>query len=93
MSSDNVGIVDYRWTFWYDGAPVTLHGQVVEFVFLIPGTYNITLRCTDASSNYNTTTIELVVNPTIPEFGSLITVTVVFVAMFMFARRMRRRNG
>jgi peptide/nickel transport system substrate-binding protein len=92
LSSDNVGIVDYMWTFVYDGVPQELHGQVVYFTFLTPGSYNITLNCTDAAGNYDTITIELVVNPVIPEFGSLPAVIIVFVAIFMLTRRFRRKD-
>jgi hypothetical protein len=92
LSSDNVGIVDYEWTFVYDGVPQEFHGLIVEFVFLTPGSYNITLNCTDAAGNYDTTTIELVVNPLIPEFGSLPAVVIVFVAIFMLTRRFRKKD-
>jgi hypothetical protein len=76
----------------YDGVPQELHGQVVYFTFLTPGSYNITLNCTDAAGNYDTITIELVVNPVIPEFGSLPAVIIVFVAIFMLTRRFRRKD-
>jgi peptide/nickel transport system substrate-binding protein len=92
LSTDDVGIVDFNWTFVYDGVGQELHGKVVEFVFVTPGTYNITLNCTDAAGNYNTTSFELVVNPVIPEFGPIVLVTVGMLAVFMVVWRTRRRR-
>jgi peptide/nickel transport system substrate-binding protein len=92
LSIDDVGIVDYNWTFIYDGVPQELHGQVVQFVFLTPGIYDITLNCTDAAGNYNTTSIQLVVNPVIPEFGSVTFVMFSLLAVFIAVRRLRRRR-
>ena len=93
LSSDNVGIVDYNWTFVYDGVPQELHGQIVQFVFITPGTYNITLNCTDAAGNYNTTTISLVVNPVIPEFASVTMVSFGLLVLFIAVRRPKRRRS
>ena len=93
LSIDNWEISDYNWTFEYDAIPQELHGKVVEFMFSTPGTYMITLNCTDPAGNFNTTTIELVVNPLIPEFGYLPAVVIVFVAMFVVAGRLMRREG
>jgi peptide/nickel transport system substrate-binding protein len=92
LSTDDVGIVDFNWTFVYDGLEQELHGMVVEFVFVTPGTYNITLNCSDAAGNYNTTSFDLVVNPVIPEFGSVVLVTVGMLAVFVAVWRTRRRR-
>ncbi len=46
-SSSNPAIVDYVWTFTYDGQPQTLSGINVSFDFKKPATYNITLTVTD----------------------------------------------
>jgi len=50
-SSDNLGIYNYTWNFKYDGKDKTLYGEETEFYFLIPGTYNITLRVTDQAGH------------------------------------------
>jgi PKD repeat protein len=51
-SSDNVGIVNWTWTF-SDGGPVLLYGESPTHVFSEPGTYNVTLNATDAAGNGN----------------------------------------
>jgi hypothetical protein len=85
-------ISDYNWTFTYDGTPQEIHGQVAQFTFLTPGTYNITLTCTDVNGNGNNTTIVLVVEAAIPEFGSLPAVLLTFIATMMIARGLGRRR-
>jgi len=48
-SYDNVGIVDYLWTFIDAGEEVVLHGSRVSYVFDDPGSYPICLQVTDAA--------------------------------------------
>ena len=47
LSTDNVRIVDYQWTFEYDGELRTLTGASRSFTFEIPGAYEVTLTVTD----------------------------------------------
>ena len=60
-SLDNVGIVNYTWTFTYNGANVTLYGISPSFTFDIPGTYRITLNVSDARGNRATDSMTLTV--------------------------------
>ncbi len=53
-STDNVGIDGYNWTFFYEGANVTLEGGRVEFTFHEAGTYVVTLNVTDPEGNWDT---------------------------------------
>lgn len=46
-SSDNVGIASYRWTFVHDGSDITLWGDEVSFLFLLPGEYEVILKVMD----------------------------------------------
>jgi len=57
-STDNVGIVNYTWTF-NDGGPQTLYGVSPTYTFATPGEYTITLRVTDAADNSNTITVTI----------------------------------
>ncbi len=50
-SSDNVGIVEWTWSFEYDGARVSLEGNTASFTFELPGLYNIILTTKDAAGN------------------------------------------
>ena len=63
-SSDNVGIVNYTWTF-SDGESVqTLYGVIVNYLFDNAGSFNITLRAEDAAGNFLTDNVIVVVNDT-----------------------------
>jgi len=42
-------IINYTWTFTYNGTPVSLYGPVVVYNFSIEGTYNVTLTVTDGN--------------------------------------------
>ena len=51
LSSDNIAIVNYIWTFYYDGDEQTLEGEEVSFTFNVGGSYEIVLKVTDPSGN------------------------------------------
>ena len=53
-STDNIGIVNYTWTFTYNGSVVTLYGVEPEFTFWAAGNYTITLNVTDLDGNWDT---------------------------------------
>jgi PKD repeat protein len=60
-STDNIGIVNYSWTF-NDGGLQTLYGVNPTYTFNTPGLYNITLNVSDAAGNYDIDWIEINVN-------------------------------
>jgi PKD repeat protein len=60
MSSDNVGITAYTWTFT-DMTIKTLTGAKPTYTFNTPGVYTITLNVTDASGNWATNTMTITV--------------------------------
>ncbi len=61
-SSDDVGIVNYTWVFFYGGINRTLHGMVNDsFRFMNPGVYNVTLNVTDVEGNYTTDIVVITV--------------------------------
>ncbi len=64
-SSDNVGVVNYTWTFT-DGVPMTLYGIGPTYRFETPGTFLVTLNVTDAAGNWNTDEMTVTVNDTTP---------------------------
>jgi hypothetical protein len=61
-STDNVGIVNYTWSFYDGGLLVNLFGINASYIFAQPGTYTITLNVSDASGNWDTDTCLINVN-------------------------------
>ncbi|MFW6176725.1 MAG: PKD domain-containing protein, partial [Thermoplasmatota archaeon] len=57
-SSDNVGIVEYEWTI--EGSKY--YGEVIEYEFTEPGTYDVTLTVKDDAGNMDSDTITATVN-------------------------------
>ncbi|NIS20914.1 MAG: PKD domain-containing protein, partial [Thermoplasmata archaeon] len=47
-STDNVGVVNWTWSFDYLGQDVVLHGQLTEFTFDRAGKFNVSLTVLDA---------------------------------------------
>lgn len=50
-SADNVAVVNYTWTFTYNGTPITLYGVNPSFTFWTIGDYTVTLNIRDNASN------------------------------------------
>jgi len=59
LSTDNVGIVNWTWSFVYMGQPVSLFGDRVEYTFDTAGTYDVTLSVEDADGNRAVDTLTL----------------------------------
>jgi len=55
-STDNVGIVSWRWTF-LDGGPQSFEGLYVQYRFVTPGTFDVTLTVRDLEGNEGTDTL------------------------------------
>ncbi len=54
-STDDVGIVNYTWTFLYGGNVWSLYGEVNDsFYFVEMGLYNVTLNVTDEDGDFDT---------------------------------------
>jgi len=65
-STDNVGVVNYTWSFHYNGTNHHLYGAEVTFSFHVARTINVSLTVRDAEGNQNTSTFLLHVADTIP---------------------------
>ncbi len=62
-SSDNVGVVNYTWTF-NDGEAHTLYGAGPNYTFNNSGAFVVTLNVTDLVGNWHTDTLTVTVNDT-----------------------------
>jgi len=59
--SDNVGIVDYAWSFSDNGTYYEIHGAVVTFSFTELGDHNVTLTVTDGAGHVSSTTVVITI--------------------------------
>ena len=50
-SSDNMGIMNFSWSFEYDDEVINLYGEETSFYFVAPGIYVITLELFDFNDN------------------------------------------
>ncbi len=55
-STDNIGVVNWTWTFTYNGSGYELYGKTISFRFDFAGNYTITLAVADAAGNLDTDT-------------------------------------
>ena len=93
-STDNVGIVSWKWTFTYDGGEVVLWGEQVNFTFWIEGTYVITLTVTDAAGHEASDTVDVTISGVIPEFPTLLLpITGLLGLLVLFRYRAGRRKS
>ena len=65
-SYDDIGIVDYTWSFIYDDENIILHGRTSVFTFRIVGEYEIELNVTDTNGNWGTDIFIITVRDTSP---------------------------
>jgi PKD repeat protein len=65
-STDNVGVIEWTWSFTYDGAPRSLTGESQTWTFSIPGTYTVVLTVADAAGLSASTSITIIVQDTQP---------------------------
>lgn len=72
-SRDNVLIVDYRWTFYYDGNDTSLLGPAPDFLFDLAGVYAAILTVVDRAGLTSSDTVNITVRditPPVAEAGA-----------------------
>ena len=94
-SSDDVGIVNWTWSFSDDGVPVQLWGEVATYT-VGTGIQNVdvTLTVRDGYGNTDTGMVTLVVANAIPEFGDLSPIAILCLAaiILLCGRRSGRKR-
>ncbi|MBN1390959.1 MAG: PKD domain-containing protein [Candidatus Thermoplasmatota archaeon] len=65
-SSDNIGVVNWTWTFNDGMENIILFGSAPYHTFNVPGTYIVILNVTDAAGNWATDTMTVTVNDITP---------------------------
>jgi len=71
-STDNVGIIEYTWSFTYDGAPRSLTGLKVTWKFDIPGIYLVVLSVSDAAGLTSTDDTTITVSDNTPPITTVV---------------------
>lgn len=66
LSSDNVGIVKYIWNFTYDEEFIELEGKRPQYLFDIPGEYEVSLTVEDAEGTSDDDSMFVTVTDTEP---------------------------
>ncbi len=61
-SSDDIGIVNYTWTFVYEDETVTRYTASFSFTFDAAGTYEVTLTVRDGSGQTDEATVSVTIN-------------------------------
>jgi hypothetical protein len=93
-STDTVQIVNWTWTFTYDGGEVVLWGELVNFTFWIEGVYDITLTVEDSAGQKSSDTVQVTISGIIPEFPTLLLPISGLLGLLVFFRyRAGRRKG
>jgi hypothetical protein len=91
-STDNVGVVNWTWTFTYDSVDYVLYGELVNFTFLSePGSAVVTLTVYDAQGNSDTDTMTVNVSGWIPEFAMLLLPVAGVAGILLFLSRRGRK--
>lgn len=66
QSSDNVGLVRWKWSFEYNGVTITRDGSVVMYTFERPGVVPVSLNVSDGAGNWATDIIIVNVRDSVP---------------------------
>ncbi|MDH3365227.1 MAG: PKD domain-containing protein, partial [Thermoplasmata archaeon] len=99
-STDDVDIVNYTWTFDYDGEEEELYGEAPVFQFDIAGEYTATLTVRDAEDKNSTDTVTIAVQGSdswISQYGlaigALLAVAIVAAAVFVILKARKGGKG
>ena len=93
-STDNIGIVNWTWTFTWNSESVELWGEFADCVFdAEPATVDVTLTVRDAAGNSDTDSMVVYITGWIPEFSALllpVAGTIVMLGALVYVRRRKQ---
>ncbi len=101
-SYDDVGVVNWTWTFVHNGSAVTLYGPEQSYRFWSPGTTQVNLTVSDAAGNSGTDVMAVTVpappeqsgiGPVTAACAALLAVSVLLLAATVKGRRKARRDS
>jgi len=100
-SSDNIGIVNYSWTFSVGNETVTLYGVTTTYKFTEAGIYEVTLTVRDAAGLSDTDTItitveegkENVLSSFFSDYWWVIVVIIAAIAALVIYMMLRKEKG
>ncbi|MDG6225398.1 MAG: PKD domain-containing protein, partial [Candidatus Thermoplasmatota archaeon] len=101
-SYDNVGIVNYTWSFYDGSSSVMLYGISPSHTFSIPGVYTVTLTVKDEAGNEGSDTMKVEVKEKEENgsdhiwliiLGSIIVVIAILLMTLLFGSRRRGRSS
>jgi hypothetical protein len=91
-SWDDMQIVNYTWSFWYDDSLWQLYGVSPTFEFWTAGVYNVTLTVRDEAYQTSSAVVCITVEVEIPESPIALIPVVCMLAVFLLVRISRRRE-
>ena len=76
-SQDNLGIIKYSWSFFYENADAILDGVAPSFIFHTAGRYLVTLNVIDAAGYWHSDTLTVdVIDVTRPDVNAGVNITI-----------------
>jgi len=87
------GIANYTWTFEYQGETVTLEGELAQFKFENPGTYEVTLTVYDNAGNMGTDNLRIKVGDDLVfPWWILLVMALIIVIIILFLLLLRKKR-
>jgi len=71
-STDNVGITEFTWTFFYSIKTYSLAGRSAKWQFDVPGEYHVTLMVIDDAGNFDTDNMMVTVRDSEPPVATFV---------------------
>ena len=91
-SMDNVGVVEWTWTYEVDGEVKVLNGSSVHHYFNNPGKYEVILTVKDAAGNSANGTFTVTVEDRLSPCWIVLPIVVVIIVVALYIYRRQKRT-